>query len=149
MKGKNLSNFLFLLYMNPFLFLMENIPLSTLKLIVLAMGSLLGPPLAYAFLCHFEKKGLSECPVEFLLEVYKRYVDNIFVTFDSYAELLKFVDYMNHQHPTIKIAFEVQKNKNFSFLKVKFKFVEQTINLPPLFSGNLPLVAYLLTLIVL
>ena len=135
--------------MNPFLFLMENIPLSTLKLIVLAMGSLLGPPLAYAFLCHFEKKGLSECPVEFLLEVYKRYVDDIFVTFDSYAELLKFVDYMNHQHPTIKIAFEVQKKKNFSFLKVKFKFVEQTINLPPLFSGNLPLVAYLLTLIVL
>ena len=38
-----------------------------------AMGSFLGPTLANAFLCHFEKKWLSEC---------KRYVDDIFVTFN-------------------------------------------------------------------
>ena len=38
-----------------------------------AMGSSLGPTLANAFLCHFEKKWLSEC---------KRYVDDIFVTFN-------------------------------------------------------------------
>ena len=40
-----------------------------------AMGSPLGPSLANNFLCHFEKKCLSECPVELLLNVYKRYVD--------------------------------------------------------------------------
>ena len=83
-----------------------------------AMGSPLGPTLANAFLCHFEKKWLSECPVDFLPSVYKRHVDDIFVTFNSYSQLLKFVDYMNHQHPNIKFSFEVEK-KNFSFLDVK------------------------------
>ena len=84
-----------------------------------AMDSPLGPTLANAFLCHFEKKWLSECPAEFLPSVYKSYVDDIFVTFNSYSQLLKFVDYMNHQHPNIKFAFEVEKNYNFSFLDVK------------------------------
>ena len=74
-----------------------------------AMGSPLGPTLANAFLCHFEKKWLSECPVEFLQSVYKRYDDGISVTFNSYSQLLKFVDYMNHQHPNIKFTFEVEK----------------------------------------
>ena len=56
-----------------------------------------------------KKKWLSECPAEFLPNVYKRYVDGIFVTFNSYPQLLKFVDYMNHQHPNIKFTFEVEK----------------------------------------
>ena len=45
-----------------------------------AMGSPLGPTLANAFLCHFEKKWLLECPAEFLPSVFKRSVDDIFVT---------------------------------------------------------------------
>ena len=61
-----------------------------------AMGSPLGPALANGFLCHFEKKWLSEWRVEFLPNVSKRYVDDISVTFNSYSQLLKFVDYMNH-----------------------------------------------------
>ena len=65
-----------------------------------AMGSPLGLTLANAFLCHFEKKWLSECPVEFLPNVHKRYADDSFVTFNSYTLLLKFVDYMNQQHPS-------------------------------------------------
>ena len=61
-----------------------------------AMGYPLGPTFANAFLCHFKKKWLLECPVEFLPNVCKRYVDDIFVTFNSYSQLLKFVDYTNH-----------------------------------------------------
>ena len=68
-----------------------------------AMGSLLGPKFAN----------------EFLPNVYKRYVDDIFVTFNSYSQLLKFVDFMNYQHPNIKFTFEVEKNNNFSFLDAK------------------------------
>ena len=56
-----------------------------------AMESPLGPTLANAFLCHFEKKWLSECPLEFLPNVYKIYVDDIFITFNSYSQLLKFL----------------------------------------------------------
>ena len=74
-------------------------------------GSLLGPTLANAFLGHFEKKWLSECPVEFLSNVYKWFVDDIFVTFHSCSQLLKYVDYMNHQYPNTKFAFEVKKKQ--------------------------------------
>ena len=83
------------------------------------MGSPLGPTLANTFLCHFEKNWFSECAVEILLNVYKRYADDIFVTFNSYSQLLKFVDYMNQQHSNIRFTFEVKKNNNFPFLEVK------------------------------
>ena len=83
------------------------------------MGSPLRLAPANAFLCHFEKKWLSECAAEILPSVYKRYVDDIFVTFNSYSQLLKFVDYMNYQHPNIKFTFELEKNNKFSFLYVK------------------------------
>ena len=49
-----------------------------------AMGSPLGPTLANAFLCHFEKQWLSDCPQDFFPNIYRRYVDDIFVTFNSY-----------------------------------------------------------------
>ena len=96
----------------------------------------MGLTLANAFLCHFEKKWLSECPVEFLPIVY---VDDIFLTFNSYLQLLKFVDYMNHQHSNIKFTFEVEKNNNFSFLDVKIckennKFTTSVFR-KPTFSG--------------
>ena len=84
-----------------------------------AMGSPLGATLANAFLRDFEKKWLSECPVESLPNVYKIYADDIFVTLNLYSQLRKFVDYMNQQHPKIKFTFEVEKNNNFSFLDVK------------------------------
>ena len=84
-----------------------------------AMGSPLGATLANAFLRDFEKKWLSECPVDSWPNVYKIYADDIFVTLNLYSQLLKFVDYMNQQHPKIKFTFEVEKNNNFSFLDVK------------------------------
>ena len=49
-----------------------------------AMGSPLGPTLANAFLCHFEKQWLSDSPQDFCRNIYRRYVDDIFVTFKSY-----------------------------------------------------------------
>ena len=84
-----------------------------------AMGSPLGPTLPNAFLCYYDKKWLRECPEKFLPNVYKRYVDAIFVTFHSYSQLLKFVDYMNHQHSNLKFTFEVEQNNSFSCLDVK------------------------------
>ena len=104
-----------------------------------AMGSPLGPTLANAFLCRFEKKWLSECPAEFLLSVYKRHADDIFVTFNSCSQLLKFVDYMNRQHPNMKFTFEVEKNNDFPFLDVKIfrennKFTTSVFR-KPTFSG--------------
>ena len=46
-----------------------------------AMGPPLDPTLANAFLCHYEKEWLENCPSLFKPIVYKRYVDDIFVLF--------------------------------------------------------------------
>ena len=51
------------------------------------MGSPLGPTLANAFLCHYEKEWLGNCPSHFKPIVYRRYVDDIFVLFSSKEHL--------------------------------------------------------------
>ena len=84
-----------------------------------AMGSPLGPTLAITFFCHFEKQWLSDCLQDFCPNIYRRYVDDIFVTFNSYEHLKKFVEYMNTKHPNIKFTFKHEHNKSFSFLDVK------------------------------
>ena len=84
-----------------------------------AMGSPLGPTLANAFICHYEKIWLNECPSQFKPVVYKRYVDDIFVLFKSKEHLKLFVNYMNSKHRNIKFTFETEDSNNFSFLDVK------------------------------
>ena len=55
------------------------------------MSSPLGPTLANAFLCHYEKIWLNECSSQFKPVVYRRYVDDIFVLFKSKEHLKLFV----------------------------------------------------------
>ena len=43
-----------------------------------AMGSPLGPTLANIFLCYHESNWLKDCPKDFKLVYYERYVDDIF-----------------------------------------------------------------------
>ena len=78
-----------------------------------AMGSPLGSILANAFLCHFEKQWLSECPPDFLPKAFKRYVDDIFVMFLCQSHLKDFVNYMNTKHPNIKFTSEFEQNDFF------------------------------------
>ena len=80
-----------------------------------AMGSPLGPILANAFLCHFEKKWLSECPPDFLPKVFKRYVDDTFVMFLCQSHLKDFVNYMNTKYPNTKFISEFEQN-DFSYM---------------------------------
>ena len=84
-----------------------------------AVGTPLGPILANAFLCHFEKQWLSECLPDFLPKVFKRYVDDIFVMFLCQSHLKDFVNYMNTKRPKIKFTSEFVKNDFLSFLDVK------------------------------
>ena len=48
-----------------------------------AMGSHLGHTLANAFLVYREKNWLEHCPLEYRSLYYQRYVDDIFVLFNS------------------------------------------------------------------
>ena len=83
------------------------------------MESPLGPTLANAFLCHFEKQWLSDCPQDFCPNIYRRYVDGIFVTFNSHEQLERYVEHMNTKHLNIKFTFEHEHNNTFSLLAVK------------------------------
>ena len=84
-----------------------------------AMSSLLGSTLANAFLCHYEKEWLDNCPIHYKPVIYQRYVDNIFVLFSSKEPLQLFVDYMNKQHKSLKLISEAENDNSFSFLDIK------------------------------
>ena len=83
-----------------------------------AMSSPLGPTLANAFFCHYEKKWLDSCQSHFKSIVYRKYVDDIFVHSSSKEHLQSFVDYMNTQHTYIKFTSETGQNNTFSFLLI-------------------------------
>ena len=77
------------------------------------MGYPLGPTLANALLCHYEKKWLDSCPVEFRPKLYKRYDDDIFLMFQfrDMSESLLIIWIQNtpiwvlHLKQKIKIVF--------------------------------------------
>ena len=69
-----------------------------------AMGSPLGPTLANAFMCHYEKVWLDECPTEFKPTFYRRYVDDIFVTFSSQDHVKLFFNYLKSRHENISFT---------------------------------------------
>ena len=108
------------------------------------MCSPLGPTLANAFLCFYERKWLEECPSEFKPGFYRRYVDDIFVLFRSTNHLEKLPNYFNTCHPNMSFLDDItrtfyQKNSKMSFLDVEISrenatFVT-TIYRQPTFSG--------------
>ena len=103
------------------------------------MGSPLGPTLANAFLCHYEKEWLDNCPIHFKPIIYKRYVDDIFVLSSSKEHLQPFVDYMNKQHKCLKFTSEAENDNSFSFLDIKITHHNQQFKTSvygkPTFSG--------------
>ena len=103
------------------------------------MGSPLGSTMANVFLSFYEVKWLEQCPKEFKPVCYRRYVDDIFVLFESTVHLLKFRDYFNTCHPNMSFSFEQEKNGKLSFLdaevsREKGKFVTAVYR-KPTFSG--------------
>ena len=85
---------------------------------VVAMGSPLGSTLANAFLSHCEKIWLEQCPQEVKPLFYRRYVDGIFVLFESQDRLIIFRDYFNGCNPNMSFSHEVERDGKLSFLEV-------------------------------
>ena len=110
------------------------------------MGSPLGPTLANAFLCHYEKEWLDNCPSHFKPIVYRRYVDDIFVLFSSKEHLQSCIDYINKQYWYIKFTFETEQNNTFSFLDTNIIKPVKITNLKYLFIENLLSVVFLNTM---
>ena len=101
-----------------------------------AMRLPLVPTMANVFLSF---KWLEQCPKEIKPIFFRRYVDDIFVLFESAEHLSKFRDYFNTRHPNMSFSFEQEKKGKLSFLGVevsreKGKFVT-TVDRKPTFSG--------------
>ena len=71
------------------------------------------------FLCNYEKEWLGSCPVEFKPKLYRRYVDDIVVMFQSRYHVKKLLGYMNTKHPIIRFIFQTEHQNSFSFLDIK------------------------------
>ena len=83
----------------------------------IAMGSPLAPILANLFMGYNENKWLEQYqgvgP-----QFYKRYVDDIFATFNNENEAGEFFDYINTRHPNLKFTKEYNQNGVLPFLDV-------------------------------
>ena len=62
---------------------------------------------------------LRNCSLECKPSYNKRYVDNIFVLFESETQVELFKSFLNTCHPKMKFRFEKEQNNCFNFLDVK------------------------------
>jgi hypothetical protein len=84
-----------------------------------AMGSPLAPSLANIFLIFLEKKLFSSLPPQTAPPlIYKRYVDDTFVTFSHKRDILPFFDFLNTLHESINFTKENEENCRLPFLDV-------------------------------
>ena len=71
------------------------------------------------FLSFHEMKWLEQCPNKFKPVFKKRYVDDIFVLFESAEHLSNFHAYLNTCHTNMSFSFEQEINGKLSFLDVE------------------------------
>ena len=83
-----------------------------------AMGSPSGATLANIFLCHHEKIWLNNCPTSYKPIMYKRYVDDTFLLFETEEQSEQFLSYLNTKHPNITFTKETETNNQLSFLDI-------------------------------
>ena len=83
-----------------------------------SMGSPLGPVLADIFLSYMETKWLQECPESIKPVHYHRYVDDIFLAFNSPLQVSHFIHFMNNRRNNIKFTSDEEKNNKLAFLDV-------------------------------
>ena len=80
------------------------------------MGSPLGPLLANVFMCYCENIWFENCPTHFKPIVYRRFIDDTFLLFQTKDHVEKFKNYLNKQHENIKFTSEVEENVSLSIL---------------------------------
>ena len=82
------------------------------------MGPPLRPTLANLFLVYYEHIWIEKCPLQFQPKYYHRYVNNIFLMFESRDHVKKFLRYMNSCRPNIQFTCEEESNNKISFLDI-------------------------------
>ena len=80
-----------------------------------AMGSPLGPLFANIFMSHIEKNHMSKLR-ELGVNIWLRYVDDIFATLQNKKQAHAILAFLNSLHPQLKFTTESETNKTLSFL---------------------------------
>ena len=88
---------------------------------------------------YHKKNWLERCPLEYRPLYYWRYIDDIFVLFNSAEDLKHFHSYLNSRHLNISFTIENEKDNRMSFLDIniiqkKDKFTTSVYR-KPTFSG--------------
>ena len=105
----------------------------------LGMGNPLSSTFANAFMCHHETTWMNECPPSFKPVHYFRYIDDTLLLFHNKDQCMKFFEYLNNKHPSIKFTVEHEQNDTLNFLDVKLqrngiKF-SSSVHRKPTFTG--------------
>ena len=104
-----------------------------------AMGSTLGLTLANAFLVHFEKNWLQNCPSDLKLYYYQQYVHDIFLLFTPPKHLEAFRNFLNGRQAIMSTTIKSEKQNRLSFLDVQVipedKIFTNSVYRKPTFSG--------------
>ena len=91
------------------------------------------------FLVVLKNSGISDCSQDFYPHFYKRYVDDIFVTFNSHEKLKRFVEYMKKNIRMSNLLSNMSTTFFFSFLDVKIccenNKLTTSVHRKPTFSG--------------
>ena len=61
---------------------------------------------------------MEHFPIQFKPKLYKRYVDYIFVMFESRDHVKKFVDYMDTKLPNIQFIFQTEDQNSYKRYKI-------------------------------
>ena len=61
---------------------------------------------------------VRKCPSQFRPKYYRRYVDDIFLMFESRDQVKKFLRYINSRHPNIEFTCEEESNNEISSLDI-------------------------------
>ena len=103
------------------------------------MGSPLDPILANVHLSHHEENWLNKSLIEFKPSFYRRYIEDIFVIFESPESAVSNREHISSKHKNINFIIEEENISLLSFLDVKIcrrndKFVTSAYR-KPTFSG--------------
>ena len=77
----------------------------------------LGPLLTNIFLSHLKENWFNECPIAFKPTFYSRYVDDIFVLFESPLSAHSLRDYVSSKHQNVSVEQELG-SFSFSYFKI-------------------------------
>ena len=83
------------------------------------MESPLRPSLGNAFLLHHKKNWLNSCPQGFEPDLYRRYIDDIFVLFKLNDHLKYFQELLYSCRINMSFSMGTERQKKFSFLDIE------------------------------